>query len=160
MLCRQGIPESLRAQVWAKLANVSRFKTPGLYQVLLHKEPRPIFEVIERDIDRCYPDHIMFNNPNGQGQTNLRNVLQAYAHYNPEVEYCQGMGFLVGMMLMHMPAEESFWLLVATIEGYAKGFFDQTLSQIKISATVFDMLLKKKNRKVWKKMVREKSYNW
>ena len=135
------------------MAQVDDIRKPGLYQALLKKDPRPIFDVIERDIDRCYPDHIMFNDPNGQGQHNLRDVLQAYAHYNPEVEYCQGMGFLVGMMLMHMQAEDSFWLLAATVENYAQGFFDEQLSQIKIDGHAFGMLLKQKNKKVWKKMV-------
>lgn len=35
----------------------------------------------------------------------LSNILHAYAHYNPDVGYCQGMGRLVGMMLMQLPAE-------------------------------------------------------
>lgn len=55
---------------------------------------------------------------------------------------------------MHMQAEDSFWLLVATIENYAQDFYNPSLSQIKIDAQVFDILLKKKLPKIWKKMVR------
>lgn len=51
------------------------------------------------------------------------------------------MGRLVGMMLMQMPAEDSFWLLVATIEEYMVGYFTPTLSQVKIDSIVFEKLL-------------------
>jgi TBC1 domain family member 10 len=67
--------------------------------------------------------------------------LKAYAHYNQAVGYCQGMGRLVGMMLMQMPAEDTFWLLVATIEEYMVGYFTPTLSQVRIDSIVFEQLL-------------------
>lgn len=35
-------------------------------------------------------------------QMDLRLVLRAYALYNPELGYCQGMGMLVGLLLMRM----------------------------------------------------------
>jgi hypothetical protein len=66
--------------------------------------------------------------------------LKAYAHYNQAVGYCQGMGRLVGMMLMQMPAEDTFWLLVATIEEYMVGYFTPTLSQVRIDSIVFEQL--------------------
>lgn len=64
-----------------------------------------IYDVIERDIARSYPDHTQFKDENGQGQRDLRDVLKAYSQYNPQVGYCQGMGRLAGCMLMHMPVE-------------------------------------------------------
>ncbi len=47
----------------------------------------------------------MFSESGSDGQNNLRNVLQSYAVYNPELGYCQGMGMLVGLLLMRMPPE-------------------------------------------------------
>lgn len=73
-LCRAGIPESLRAQIWSKLANTDAFYKTGVYQELKSKsstEHRPIFDVIERDINRCYPDHVRFQDPAGQGYIKL-----------------------------------------------------------------------------------------
>ncbi|KAG0373487.1 hypothetical protein BGX24_011631 [Mortierella sp. AD032] len=73
----------------------------------------------------------------------LHSILKAYAHYKPSVGYCQGMGRLVGMMLMQMPIEEAFWLLVATLEsGYLNDYFTPTLRQLRIDALVFERLLK------------------
>lgn len=45
------------------------------------------------------------------GRQSLFNVLKAYANYDRQVGYCQGMGFLVGLFLMYMNEEESFWML-------------------------------------------------
>lgn len=49
--------------------------------------------------------------------------------------------FVVGMMLMQMPATDSFWLLVATIENYLRGYYTQDLNQLRIDAMVFEKLL-------------------
>ncbi|TPX61410.1 hypothetical protein SpCBS45565_g07248 [Spizellomyces sp. 'palustris'] len=90
----------------------------------------------------------MFAEEGGEGQTNLRNVLRAYAVYNPEIGYCQGMGMLAGMMLMHMPPEESFWLLVSTLEKHLKNFFTPVLLQLRIDAAVFEVLLHKTSKRL------------
>ncbi|RUS15653.1 rab-GTPase-TBC domain-containing protein [Endogone sp. FLAS-F59071] len=141
-LVRAGIPASVRGKAWQFLAGSAEFRKNGVYEELLKREPLPIFDAIERDIHRCYPDHVMFREESSQGQIDLSNVLKAYAHYNPSVGYCQGMGRLVGCMLMQMPAEDSFWLLVATVEKYMGGYFIPSLSQLRIDGVVFDQLLR------------------
>ncbi|KAG9291907.1 hypothetical protein G9A89_004845 [Geosiphon pyriformis] len=140
-LVRQGIPESVRGKAWQFMAGAGKYRKPKVYEVLRKRERLPIYDVIERDIHRCYPDHIQFREGNGSGQSDLHDILKAYAHYNPAVGYCQGMGRLVGMMLMQMPAEDTFWLLVATIEEYMNGYFGPTLSQLRIDSVVFEQLL-------------------
>ncbi|CAG8446075.1 4931_t:CDS:2 [Diversispora eburnea] len=140
-LVRLGIPESVRGKSWQLLAGVHKYRQRGVYDDLCKRENLPIYDVIERDIRRCYPDHIQFREDTGFGQDDLHNILRAYAHYNQSVGYCQGMGRLVGMMLMQMPAEDTFWLLVATIEEYMVGYFTPTLSQVRIDSIVFKHLL-------------------
>ncbi|CAJ0643845.1 959_t:CDS:10 [Entrophospora sp. SA101] len=125
-LVRLGIPESLRGKAWQFMAGADKLRRPGYY---------------DRDIHRCYPDHIQFRKETGFGQEDLHDVLKAYAHYNPSIGYCQGMGRLVGMMLMQMPVEDSFWLLVATIEKYMVGYFTPNLTQIRINSVIFEQLL-------------------
>ncbi|KAK3808059.1 MAG: rab-GTPase-TBC domain-containing protein [Linnemannia elongata] len=142
-LVRRGIPTSVRGKVWLFLAKADVYRRPGLFEKLLKRGPLPIHEVIERDIHRCYPDHVHFRDGmGGTGQQDLHSILKAYAHYNPSVGYCQGMGRLVGMMLMQMPVEDAFWLLVATIEGYMQDYYTPTLRQLRIDAQVFERLLK------------------
>jgi len=59
------------------------------------------------------------------------------------------MGRLVGMMLMQMPVEEAFWLLVATIESpYLQDYYTPTLRQLRVDAIVFERLLKVQDPKL------------
>jgi hypothetical protein len=51
----------------------------------------------------------------GPGQMTLSNILLAYAKYNPEVGYCQGMAYLGAVLLMEMPEQEAFWCLAALL---------------------------------------------
>ncbi|KAF9425277.1 hypothetical protein BGZ76_003354, partial [Entomortierella beljakovae] len=142
-LARRGVPPSVRGRVWLFLAKADMYRRPGLFEELCKRGPLPIHEVIERDIHRCYPDHVHFRDGmGGTGQQDLHAILKAYAHYKPSVGYCQGMGRLVGMMLMQMPVEDAFWLLVATIEGYMQDYYTPSLRQLRIDAQVFERLLK------------------
>ena len=76
---------------------------------------------IERDVNRTFPHHRYFSNTEGGsgeiGQKALGNVLTAYAVYNPEVGYCQGMNFMAGFLLIVSGSreKESFCLLTALL---------------------------------------------
>jgi hypothetical protein len=47
----------------------------------------------------------------------LKNILQAYAVYNPEVGYCQSMNFVAGFMLLvsGLREHESFWVFASLL---------------------------------------------
>ncbi|KAI8900883.1 rab-GTPase-TBC domain-containing protein [Globomyces pollinis-pini] len=145
-LCRAGIPDSYRSQAWFLLAGADKKKLPGKFDDLTKRaesEKPKIFEVIEKDITRCFPTHEMFAVKNGQGQKNIKAVLQAYAIYNPHLGYCQGMGMLVGLLLMKMSAEDTFWMLVVLLETYVPDYHSQTLYQLRVDAAAFEVCLKK-----------------
>ncbi|KAF9379184.1 hypothetical protein CPB97_009131 [Podila verticillata] len=143
-MVRKGVPTSVRGRVWQFLARADSLRQPGLFAELLTRPAiQPIFDVIERDVHRCYPDHVHFRDGmGGTGQQDLHAILRAYAQYNPRVGYCQGMGRLVGMMLMHMPVEDAFWLLVATLDQYMQEYYTPTLRQLRIDAQVFEQILR------------------
>jgi hypothetical protein len=150
-LLEAGAPEQMRGQIWMFLANTRMYYKKGKFEELLSMEEVPIFEIIERDINRTYPKHVMFSDIDGDGQKDLNRILKAYAQYNPEVGYCQGMGMLVGLMLMQgLNAEETFWLLVATIDQYLQGYYSPSLTQVKIHCEVFDLLLAEEDSKLAK----------
>ncbi|KAJ9079471.1 hypothetical protein DSO57_1035008 [Entomophthora muscae] len=141
-LVENGIPDLVRGRVWEFLANSQGAWQAGVYKELLSREKIPIYDVIERDIKRTYPKHAMFYYESSQGQLELHAILKAYAQYNPDVGYCQGMGMLVGLFLMQgLEAEEAFWLLVSTINQYLQGYFTPTLGQLRVHAAVFERLL-------------------
>ncbi|XP_052896058.1 rab GTPase-activating protein 1-like isoform X1 [Anopheles moucheti] len=117
-LVRMGIPEPLRGTVWQRLACVENRKEMfDSYRVLITKESS-CETVIQRDINRTFPAHKSFKENGGTGQENLYKVSKAYAVYDTEVGYCQGLSFIAASLLLHMPEEEAFCVLVALMYNY------------------------------------------
>lgn len=123
---RKGIPEALRGRVWSHLAGSSQMllNNPGAYHQLLQAAHVPCEETIARDIGRTFPRHSLFCDRSSLGQCALMNVLKAYSLHDPEVGYCQGMGFLSAMFLCYMPEQQAFWLLVACLNHKRYGLAD------------------------------------
>lgn len=63
-LARAGIPNSLRARAWAHMVNVDEFKCQGVWERLAEKGMmEETYEEIEKDLQRCFPDHKDFRDP-------------------------------------------------------------------------------------------------
>ena len=60
-------------------------------------------------------------------QTDLFSVLKAYTIHNPQDGYCQAQAPIAAVLLMHMPAEQAFWCLVAICDKYVTGYFSPGL---------------------------------
>lgn len=120
---RKGIPEALRGRVWCHLleSDVMMAQNPGVYRQLVNRPNAPCPDAILRDIGRTFPKHAMFASSDSMGQNALTNVLHAYSLYDPQVGYCQGMGFVTALWLSYMPEEQCFWHLVSclTTKPYA-----------------------------------------
>lgn len=125
---RKGVPPALRGWVWwhtSKAAEHRSKNEPGHYALMVEAgEERPCVRQIELDLPRTFPRNTWVPTP--EGLQALRNVLVAYCAHNPEVGYCQGMNFLVALLLVAVEKDEErcFWLLVALLEGilYDKTF--------------------------------------
>ena len=108
------VPEYLLGVFWKVLtlhASSHDSVTAEEYQSLLKSENFRFESEIRRDINRTYPNLKFFMEINSLGQAQLFNVLKAYSIHNPEVGYCQGMGFIVGMLLSHMEELDAFNVL-------------------------------------------------
>ena len=75
-------------------------------------EPSPYENLIGKDVGRSFPGVEMFRDPSGDGQQMLGKVLKCFSLYDNEIGYCQGLGFVVGPLLMHMADREAFCVLV------------------------------------------------
>lgn len=88
-------------------------------------------KVIRRDIARTYPEVDFFKEKDGPGQEALFNVIKAYSLHDREVGYCQGSGFIVGLLLMHMPEEEAFAVLVQIMQQHRmRDMFKPSMSEL------------------------------
>lgn len=114
---RKGIPNEFRRIVWQLLCNAQTCAARDKYPEYL-RQVSPCEKVIKRDIARTYPEHEFFKEKDGPGQEGLYNVMKAYSLHDPEVGYCQGSAFLVGVLLLQMPEEDAFAVVVRLMEEY------------------------------------------
>jgi Rab GTPase-activating protein 1 len=85
------------------------------YRILLPRESKSE-KVIIRDINRTFPGHPFFQEE--LGQQALYKLSKAYSIYDQEVGYCQGLSFLIATLLLHMPEEQAFNILVKIMYRY------------------------------------------
>ncbi|PFH37506.1 TBC domain-containing protein [Besnoitia besnoiti] len=152
---RAGVPDSLRGVVWQLLAQVHKMKEeagyePDMYYKLATSNiwsadsRTNLGPIIARDINRTFPKHVLFRDIHQKGQQALFNVLKAYAIFNPDVGYCQGMGFLAGILLMYMTEEDAFYMLVCLLHKYnMQGLFTPGLPTLEKYFFQFQRLFQK-----------------
>lgn len=117
-LVRRGIPEALRGEVWQLLANcLNHEELIAEYNNLLTRDCRDEMYV-QRDISRTFPAHEFFKENGGQGQDSLYRVCKAYSLFDDEIGYCQGLSFVAAALLLHMPEEQAFCVLVKIMQVY------------------------------------------
>ncbi|GAA6097880.1 uncharacterized protein si:ch211-266k8.4, partial [Tachysurus ichikawai] len=114
----------------------------------------PLFRQIALDLQRSFPTHrsLMGDTPEAiEGQAKLFRVLTAYARYNPQIGYSQGMSYIAAVLLMLLAEEEAFWALVVLLEKpkYLSELFDSSLKKIQHHALVFQQLLKHRKPQVF-----------
>jgi len=140
---RRGIPQQYRWQVWKAAVHLQAHEhilALDYGQLCIHSNAWT--SVIEIDIARTFPELKSF----GQNHQNqLWRVLNAYASYNPDLGYCQGMNFVAGLLLLvsNFHEEESFRVLVCLMDhvGLA-GFYGEKLPLFRRYLRACDMLVK------------------
>ncbi|KAF3689195.1 USP6 N-terminal-like protein Related to the N-terminus of tre [Channa argus] len=112
-----------------------------------------LFRQIALDLQRSFPTHrsLMGESPEAiEGQAQLFRVLTAYAKYNPQVGYSQGMSYIAAVLLMEVGEEEAFWALTALLDKpkYLGELFDLSLTKLQHQVKVFDQFLKHRKPKL------------
>jgi len=111
---RSGIPAPLRGVVWQSASGARDKLIEDQYDALCG-ESSPYENIINKDLGRSFPGVEMFKDPEGEGQKMLGRVLKCFSLYDHKIGYCQGLGFLVGPLLMQMGDKESFCVLVRCV---------------------------------------------
>eukprot|EP01134_Creolimax_fragrantissima_P003296 CFRG3296T1 len=137
-----GIPDGLRGLVWPMLAGVH---TSILRDEYVHSIPleSPFDKQIMKDLSRTFPEHELFKN-DAVGQETLFRLMKAYALHDVESGYCQGMAFVAGVLLMKMPEEDAFAVLVTLMgDQYGlRGLFMPGVPLVGLANSQFSRLLK------------------
>jgi hypothetical protein len=164
---RKGIPNSLRGKCWFYYsgAHYHYSSNPKLYMNLLTElsicNPENL-DVIDKDITRTFPDNVLFHRESQDIENQIRNeeypeilnkirrILIAFSIYRPEVGYCQGMNFIVGLSLLFMSEECVFWLLATIVDHVMPlDIYSKDLLGTSIDQDIFKLLLKLKYPKLY-----------
>ncbi|KAG7661501.1 uncharacterized protein J8A68_004960 [[Candida] subhashii] len=169
-MIRRGIPPEWRGNAWFFYAGGydKLNKNIGVYNKIV-EDTRNISnkntEVIERDLNRTFPDNIYFNSgilPDGSTSDmplesreetqlikSLRRVLVAFSYYQPQIGYCQSLNFLAGLLLLFMTEEKAFWMLVILTERIIPKVHSQNLEGVHTDQGVLMLCVKEYIPQLW-----------
>ena len=85
-LLLEGVPASVRYQVWAHLADSRARRVEGLYAQLGERGRVPAFATIQRDAQDCFTGDSRLAQPDGP----LVSLLQSYLTMVPDIQYSKG----------------------------------------------------------------------
>ncbi len=172
---RKGIPPDWRGAAWFYYAGGPSMiaNHPGVYDDLIQKAAaggvsETDDEIIERDLNRTFPDNIKFKPDPSPGDArnsqrtvtepetpilqSLRRVLQAFSIYNPQIGYCQSLNFLAGLLLLFMDEEKSFWMLNIITRIYLPGTHELNLEGANVDLGVLMNSVKEMMPSIWAKI--------
>ena len=147
-LLLNGVPASVRYQVWAHLADCKGKRMNGLYPQLIKRGAVPATPAIIRDSADRFGDQ-----PQGKDGS-ITSVLQAYLTMVPDVQYHIGWSLptrtihhsqllfpaltcIVGQLLAQSPEEDAFWIFISMMDSYLRPYFSPSVAQLDLDATLF-----------------------
>jgi len=120
VVVRFGVPDQYRGVFWQRMSHSTPMKNrnEGLYKKLL-LSPSLYQKNIEADVHRSFPNATIKDAVDTPEKlASLYNVLHAYSVLDKLVSYCQGMNYMVAVLLMFMEEEDAFWVLVNIMFHY------------------------------------------
>jgi len=131
---RRGIPSEIRGDIWMYMLQLVPWSFPrGEYARLRDMKSSDETNIL-KDIGRTFPKNEYFHKE-GPGQQRLLQVLRAYSNFDPDVGYCQGMAFLVAVLLLNIRDDDKvFWAFVQIMQllRWRKIYIDGTPKLIKL----------------------------
>ncbi|KAK6360177.1 GTPase-activating protein, variant 2 [Orbilia blumenaviensis] len=163
-----GIPATIRGTVWQSIARSKTESIEAIYRefnalpgthmttIPIHRppsmvpgDPTPPLPVdcktvtqLEKEIKKDMGQRTSFANYKGFRQEGLMGLMKAYAIYDPEVGYVQGMAFLGAPLLLNMTEEEAFCILVELMRTYSlRDMFTPGMKGLHLRLYQYDRLL-------------------
>lgn len=144
-ICK-GPPPQYRWHAWTVALGLTSKLNENDYHALPEANGE-IASVIERDLNRTFPEHPYFDlaRYGKLGQDALNRLLLKYAAKFPEVEYCQGMNFLAGFLLMVSGGNEleTYYMFEHILKEWKlEDFYKEGMPGLKRCIYVFNNLFK------------------
>ncbi|XP_014211872.1 small G protein signaling modulator 3 homolog isoform X2 [Copidosoma floridanum] len=146
-MVHQGIPHSLRPQVWMRMSGALQKKVTSetTYRDIVKASSSDALmtsKQIEKDLLRTMPTNACFNNLHSTGIPRLRRVLRGLAWLYPDIGYCQGTGFIAASLLLLLEEEDAFWMLATIVEDLLPAsYYSSTLIGIQADQRVLRSLI-------------------
>ncbi|KAI1786278.1 RabGAP/TBC [Ganoderma leucocontextum] len=141
-----GVPASVRYQVWATLADSKGKRMEGLYRRLAQREKVAAHAEIERDIQSSFTAH-----PQLQGGS-LAKLLQAYLCMVPDIQYSRGLAMVAAQLLLQSPEEDAFWTFVSLMDSHLRPYFSRSSVLLEVDASLFAKALESNDASSAKKV--------
>ena len=138
---RRGVSPMVRLKIWDNFLQISKMRQKYNYNEILKLKDERIKEIIVLDVNRTSFNLHKFSNEN-EAKEKLINVLFATAMVNNGVKYCQGMNFLVEILLEIYEEEEVFYIFISFFESTEYSvIFTKDLQKMKIFFYVFKRIM-------------------
>ena len=159
-LCWPGVPTNVRARLWHKCIGNQLQITPELFAIFRSHASRArhastltpcaeaeesAFKVLDKDLPRTFAN-LGFFHKGGPLEEQLRELLETYCAYRPDVSYVQGMSYLAGMLLLCMEDTYQAFVSLANLlhpPHYFLAFFAMDTLQIKIRFNVISVFFER-----------------
>lgn len=149
----KGPPESFRWLSWLVLNSVPLNRSNEMYLSILSQYlDDPIDQQIKKDLNRTLSDEPNFSSSK-HSQQHLYNILRAFANIDKEINYCQGMNFVAGFLLIVSNFNENdvfYFLLSLFSESFGnsqlniRGLFCEEFPLVSLYVFLFDHYFKLK----------------
>ncbi|TFK78978.1 RabGAP/TBC [Polyporus arcularius HHB13444] len=126
-----GVPASVRYQVWAMLTDSKGKRMDGLYQKLSQRDKVAAWQEIERDVREGFDGMPMARDGS------LGKLLQVYLCMVPDIQYSRGLVMIAGQLLLQSPEEDAFWTFVSLMDTHLRPYFSNNSVQLEVDASLF-----------------------
>ncbi|XP_014255014.1 small G protein signaling modulator 3 homolog [Cimex lectularius] len=120
-MVREGIPHSLRPQLWMRFSGglAKKMNSDVSYRDIVKEssnEDLASSKQIEKDLLRTLPGNACFSSLTSTGIPRLRRILRGIAWLYPDIGYCQGMGMVAASLLLFLEEDDCFWMMCTIVE--------------------------------------------
>lgn len=128
-----------------------------MYQHYLNLRDNNTVHFIENDLQRTQIGNPQFKIDYKSGDNLLFNILNAYAMYDPEIGYVQGMNFITAFIIQHVKEEEDqFYFLIHIMEVLNwRSCYDDGMTNLHKLVDVMDERIKDALPEVYKHVMKQ-----